>query len=435
MRKRIFPAPFAQYLTAGLLSVCCSTSLADIGVTASAEFIENPQRLPDPPADDMLATLAIDGNIERETTRFLVSLDYIASKNDYQENLMQDRDLVEGTGLVRWKISPDLLSWDLSNTRSNQLIDASRPDFMDNRQVISTTTTGPTLTLPVGAANMLTMQANFTQADYEQSGFLDQDRGSIYVDFSRNLTRNIVGSLRGLYNKSEFKADFVSTYEISSLSANFVLEQSPYTASLELGQFRTERTGFGSSSNPLLRADFEYTLTTFSSITLGYAITVEDLLTDIASRNLDPAASLNQDFQFEGRFGNSNNSGIYERETKSVAYNYADPNGASVTLSYEIDDRDFINSFDRQMDERYAFNIGYQFSPRLDANFRVRLSNIQLNAFRPVQERLEIGLRGRYTITHGLIVNFGIRHEDQQSEFAPDNYDGLISFLGITFRR
>ncbi|PCJ27285.1 MAG: hypothetical protein COA96_03620 [SAR86 cluster bacterium] len=407
----------------------------NLGATASLEHLENPSRLHNPDNSDLLSTVSIDGNLARETQRFSMLLDYRASRSDYKNNILEDRETIDGSSSFVWKVSPDILQWNLSNSRSNQLISAKDPDTPDNRQIISRTSTGPSLTLPFGAVNYLDLQVDYSLADYEEAQLLDQERKSISVNFTRSLSRRITASIRSNLMETSFDSKTVSKYKIFSLSAIASLSSATYNTSLELGQFETKRTGQGKSSNPLIRLNGNYKLSSFSEITASYSRTVEDLLSDIRRSQEDQEQPIEREEDFENRFGDSNSASLYIKTSASLAYSFVDTSRYNLRIKYSISERKFEQLNDQETDERISLNLSIPFSTKTNLSFRTRYSELQLSNLNPKQKLSEVSASLSYKLSNNFRLNFSLRNIDQKSKNVNDTYDGTNIFIGLTYRR
>ncbi len=407
------------------------------GITGSLEYLENPVRQANPLDTDMLSLLSIDGSLARETQRFATSFNYRASGTDYRNDTLQDREMLEGSGLLVWKVTPDYLQWNLQNSRSNELINASVPDIADNRQLINRTSTGPRLSMPIGSANFLSLQLDASEVNYETTGFLDQTRNSTSAEFTRILSRNIRASLRSSLTNTGFDSEFVPEYDFLSYSVVGNFTTNSFETSIETGTYKSKSAGSGASSNPLLKLSATYRINSSSEFSASLFRTVEDLLSDLRTAENVSGSGIAQDpvSGLDSRFGSSNASGLYVKKTVSAAYSYTNDSRINLSLDYTKDERTYESRNQQELDDRMSMSLSVPLNPRLNFSLTARYSELFFSEFDSVQERTEMGATVFYRLNDHISLNFALRNTDQKSNSILTSYDGLSSYFGISYRR
>lgn len=426
----------ALALIASLIPFYTNAQFA-FGITGSLEYLENPIRRSTSLDSDVLSLLSIDASLARETQRVVTSLNYRASGTDYRNNTLQDREILEGIGLVIWKVTPDYLQWNIQNSRSNELISASDPDNADNRQLINRSSTGPRLNLPIGAANFLSLQLDSSEVNYEVTGFLDQVRNSANADFSRIVSRNLRVSLRSSLTETGFDSDLVPEYDFFSYSVVGNFANDSFETSIETGTYKSKSAGSGSASNPLLKLSATYKINSSSQLSANLFKTIEDLLSDLRATESTTGSGIAQDpaTGLDSRFGSSNTPGLYVKKTVSAAYSYTNNSRFNLSLDYTNDERTYESRNQQELDERMSLSLLVPLNPRLNFSLTARYSELSFSDIDSLQKLTEIGASVFYRLNDQLSLNFSLRNTDQKSNSILTSYDGVSSYFGISYRR
>lgn len=429
------PRQFALALILLLSSAGCFAQFG-LGVTGSLEYLDNPLRLTDSDDTDLDRAVAIDASYATETERVVASLNYSAIKHDYENNLLDDREIVDGRGLLTLNIVPDVLLWNLTNFRSNQLIDASQPDILDNRQVINSTSTGPALSLPFGGANFINLQLNHTITAFEETGSVDQNQTAINADYTRILSARLRASLRTSYTELDFNSSFVPNFEISSVSVLGAFSTANYDLSLELGEYETERVGLGGSSNPLIQLDALYRLNTRAELRATYSKSVENTMSDIRNSQSAEDIQADDDGGFDQRFGSSNLASVFEQESKGISFSYTSASLYTLQLEFASEERITQGLLsDTNTDDSISLNVQVPMGPRLNLGFRARISELDFQQRNSLQEREEVGFSASYRLNRRLSFSFLVSSMNQESNLSVDTNEGLNALLSVTYRR
>lgn len=408
-------------------------SIANFGITGSLTYFDNPLNLNDPQEEETLNTLRLNGSIARETQRFGSSFNYQAEKQDFDKNLQADTSRVTGRGEITWKAIRDRLQWSLSNNRSNQLIDSLAPDISDNRQVISTTSTGPRLTLPIGSSNQLNVQIDHALSGFEISDLFDQTRTTISTDISRNVTQRLRVTLQSSLSDASYDSGLLPGFEIFNNSVTGTVTDETYTFSLKLGHASSTREGLPKVSNPIIEANATYTLSSQISVAASYSETVQDLLSDLNSQQNLASNIILDDLQFSDRFGDSNSNPVFVRTSRRLSLTHTSTSNYRLNLQYFYSGRVSESNQNNQFDESISLNYVMPLSPKVTTTIRARQSELTRRTLN--SDRFEFGVRTVYLLRNDMSVNFDIRHTDQTSNSLFDTYDGLNASIEISYRR
>ncbi len=413
-------------------------AIAQFGFTAasSIEYIENPQRLGSSYESELLSSTTLSAALLRQTKYFDTNLNYSANRQEYQEDLLNDQSRVEGNGSITWKAIPDLFSWQFSNMRSNQLVDASQPDISDNRQIIDYTSTGPVIFLPLGNSTFVNIAADFGTVGYEQSRGLEQNRNSYSLNVTRALTQRLTGSLSSSYTTVDYNNPFLSAYTFLNFAANLQFSGEDYSLSADIGESQSKVLG-RSSRHPMFILSALYRVNSQLELSGNYSIRVDDLISNLGAPSIVDQFFQDSSPELGDTFGNSNISNSYERESHSIGATYTIESMFSVNLRYTNNQRASIGAAGEENDERLSVNLILPFpqQPRLTINSSVQLSKRNFSAARGIQDRTNLRVGANYKLTNKLNLTFSTSNVEQSGSFPSENFEGQNISLGLTFTR
>ncbi len=409
---------------------------ADVGVSGTLEYLGNPERIEDSDSDVMRA-LSVDANYARETQNFDVIFDYAASKEDYRKDLQFDREFIDGAGIVIWKAIPETLSLRVSNRRSNQLIDAGVAAIPNNEQIVNVNSIGPTLNLQFGAANALTLSADYAQSDYDKSARLDNDRTTLNAAYFHAFSEMLSAQLIFNDTDTEFDGGFsLLDYQLSSLSGSLAYTRSNLTLEAELGEYRIERQSL-SQKEPLQRLTGIYQLNSRSNVTVSAGKSVQDLISDPTrwfGFQLDQSGGFGEE---RPAVGSSEVGSIYIMRSQSVSYNYTNPAAFNFGLTYRDEDRDYQGVDRKEVWESLAASFGVPYGERTNINLQLRYSELDFTQVGGLQERRDASLGVVYRMSNQLTFSFRAYVADQESQSQIDfynDYDDAGALISASYR-
>ena len=419
---------------AGFCSLSCPTLYAAeyeylIEATAHAEHIDNPRRSDVADQDEFLSQQRLRGTLSRATSKVLANVDYQGTKNNYQNNLLADRTFVTGASSLSWIIAPDRFTWDASNTRSLQVVDSLLPDTIDNRQVISLTSTGPRATVQLSGRNKLSGSVNYSIAEYEMSELSSQDRIVTDVQLSHNFSSKYTSSLGGNYLQSEVDgAPMLSFNRYEYFWQNQYVTEI-FDVSLMLGQNVLRRDNFEDQENFLVRFTGSYKLNSQSSLNFNYSNSYEDVFSNMLRSPANPSQLIGD------RFGDSNFNQNFKMVEKSVNYLYTRSEFFNMNIGYSQTDRTYeaLVNARNQASEHYNIGANWKLFQNLDFSLYGRYTEQEFVDFARAQDRKEYGMRASYRLSKSLYTQFNVSSVDQKGTLPMDNYDGLNYSISITF--
>ncbi len=426
-----------------------------IEATARAEQIENPQRNAADEEHEFLSEQRLRATLSRATSKLVTNIDYQGSKLNYRENLQTDRTYVTGSSSIDWIISPERFTWNLSNTRSLQVIDPLQPDTLNNRQVISLTSTGPSVVLQLSGRNRLTGSVDYSIADYEMSALSGQERATADLLLSHNFSTSFVSSLGANYLQSEFDDtpmfDFERyeyfwqneyTTEIVNLNlmlGQTVLARDSYTALIAnpnplLGPALVMADS-QDQENALIRLTGSYKINSQSTVDFNYSDSYEDIFSNMLSTQIGQVTPTQP---IGDRLGNSNLNQNYELVQGAIGYVYTKSEFFGMNFRYSESDRTYQGIQENQSqnqdqsDQSYHAGANWKLFENLSLDIYGRYTEQEFTNIDREQERSEYGLQAGYRISKSLYAQFGAFNVDQTGTLPLDNYDGLNYWVSLT---
>lgn len=405
-----------------------------IGASTDVEFIENPLRTAESGENEVLTSSILAMQLNRQTKHFGTALNYSLNRQEYKNDFLNDQTRVEGSGSLVWNIMPDTVGWRITNTRSDQLVDTSQPDILDNRQIIDYTSTGPTLTLPVGTANLVSLSADVGAVNFGAFDGLKQNRSSLNFSFTRLLSTRLSAVFQSNYTDADYKSASALNYKVSSYLGQLNYNSEALSVTVELGGHSMKRTGIN-ANNPTFRTNMVYRLNSRLQVSAEYADSVEDLLSDLTSPSVVDQTFTDTDIEFEGNFGPTNSASIYKRTERSIGATYSEPSEYTIGVRYSNNDRENIGEAAGEHDERLSANLNIPLGNRWNLNASYEQSKREFIVTQNLQERKDLRIGANYRLSDQLSLMFSALESDQQGSGLQDNYRGKNISIGISFTR
>ena len=432
--SRVIPNLLRLVLLLALLQPAWAYAQFGLGIVAGVEHIENPLRLVTPDEDELRSSVSVAAQLDRQTKSFTSLLNYSMSRQEYDRGILNDQTFLDGAGSLTWNLVPQLFTWSLTNTRSNQLIENSRPDVQDNRQVVDYTATGPSLTLPLDRASFVSASAQVGVVDFAEFELLKHKRNMVNASYTRQLDRRFSLSLQSNFTDADYTDAEALNYDVSSVQGQLQFSSGDLSVTTVLGTQSMERAGTRTSS-PIRRLDILYRLNTRLAVTVAYADSVEDLLSDLGSPSAVDQSFVNSDIELDGNFGSTNAANIYQRRERSVGATYTIPSSYSLGLRYSNNVRKNIDMANGDSDERLSVSLTRPLGSRINLSASIEHSK-QLFAFEQFTlERTGLRVGADYRINDRLSLVLSVMDTDQENSDLDGSIQGQNISLGLSFTR
>ncbi len=405
-----------------------------LGIVAEIEHIENPLRQPMPEEEELLTSVTVAAQLQRQTKRFTTSLNYSFNRQDYEQGILNDQTLVNGAGTLIWNIVPTLFTWSVANTRTNQLIDNSQPDILTNRQVVDHTSTGPSLTIPLDRASFVNVSAQVGFVDFGEFEALQHNRNTLSGSYTRQLDQRFSLSVQSSITDADYtNAEFLN-YKMSNIQGQLQFNGGDLSVTTALGGQSMDRMG-STTSSPIRRLDIQYQLNSRLAMTLAYADTVEDLLSDLSTPSAVDQSFVNSDIALDGNFGSTNAANVYQRTERSVGATYTVPSSYSIGLRYSNNVRRSVDLLAGDDDERLSASFNMPLGNRVTFSSSIEFSKQSFAIDQSALERTGYRLGVNYRINDRLGLVFTALDSVQENIGSNGQIDGKIISLGLSFTR
>jgi len=247
---------------------------ATLELEVGAERSDNVARVPVDEQSETNGTARLGVALERVRSRYEAKLSGDVQYRRYSEDTFGS-DVVGGlAGRLDWLILPEHLVWVFEDNYGQVTSDPLQADTPDNREQTNYFSTGPDITVPLGARTVLLASGRYSDNYYEES-----EQGSRSVDGSvgigRRLTEQTTLSLNGSISDIEYDQSAVNPdYTITSAFLRLESTGTRTTFEADAGYTEAERDG-QTSDGPLFRASIAYQITGRSIVSFdaGYVFT------------------------------------------------------------------------------------------------------------------------------------------------------------------
>lgn len=424
-------------LSIGSSAILMPHASADVGIFGAVEYVENPRGVQsEKDLEDLKTILAVDGNLNRDTTRLLTSLNYRASKVEFKDDVLRDRTAIEGRGLLSWRMIPDTLTWDLSNSRTDQLIESTISDTRENRQIVNVLSTGPTLTLPLGGLTLLRSSVEYSSTKFERTR-VDRDASSFDLALQRRVTGSITGNLNLRYSETKYDNDFAAfDYDLNSISLglNYFVER--ISLGFEIGEYRLDQKGFGEETNPLFNADAAYRFIDRGEIFLTYNKSLQDFTGELRYLLNDQSFDFTDDVPVGPITGDSYRPNVFRTERSSAGIRFNTVSESQFLLSYSVVNRDSSNEASNLADDDELIVASYSrsFSNGMTLGLRAAHNLFERPRDSAELERNRYGFYLGYSMLERLRLRLYYWYVDQDSFTSELNFDGSNTGLSVSYR-
>jgi hypothetical protein len=190
----------------------------------------------------------IDLAATQDSNLWLINADYHYFRRLYQKDLWKDESITTGLGSARWRAIPQRLDFFANNSRTESSIRALQTQTQANRQIVSTTRAGSTLSLqPTGKADGLQLEYAYikTKASNTQTDSV-RNNGTLSYTFGSTAISNM--QLQSTHSKISYSGPFPDA-TLTLATFNYVKRNRNLEMDLKLGHNWFDRTGRGKTDD------------------------------------------------------------------------------------------------------------------------------------------------------------------------------------------
>lgn len=186
------------------------------------------------------------------------------SKEDFDSSVIGNL-----TGTASVELVEDLLRWTVQDEFGQTRRDLLSSQAPDNREIVNFVSTGPDVSLRLGTATSLQLQARYGRMDYEFSP-LSSQRHSLLAGLERRLSASSSAGLFAVAEHLDPTSGAAEEFDRQEAFLRFGLQGSRSNVGLELGGTRIKGDS-GSDSGLLLRTELGHQFGQRSSLTFHVA--------------------------------------------------------------------------------------------------------------------------------------------------------------------
>jgi hypothetical protein len=376
--------------------------------------------------DEVITTAGITLKLEEKSRRLDLNVKSNLSFISYEDNTFDEETLGFVTADALIRLSEQNFSWFITENYGQQIIDPLRPVTPDNRENINYFTTGPRLSLPLGARTHLNLNGSFSDVQYEEQPF-DNQRFGGSIGIERELSPNRSLSLIVDADRIEYD-DAPPNAPVDRQSAYLRLQTSVARnqLSLNLGWNRVERSA-NEGDGLLAELDWSRQISAQSTFSLHAGTKFSDA-GDIFRfiQSIDSRRGDTQDVQ--------NINDPFRLDTASVRYVLDEARSRfSVYAFYENENYESRTDLDR---DRSGINLDLarDLTRNLNAALFATLSNRDYANTTRSDDDSTFGFRLRWGISRTIGLSFRVQRIKRDSNDNLLDYEEGQAYLTLLFK-
>ncbi|MGQ0384056.1 MAG: hypothetical protein ACT4UP_05140 [Gammaproteobacteria bacterium] len=240
MKSQLCRSFFVAILS--MLAAAAAAQETHFSISVGATYSDNVGRTGAGEEDEVMPEAGMQFSIQRTgrlTTDVAMDLQY----RTYSDDAFDDELLGGVDGSLVYDFVPGRFSWSVQDNFGQSFIDRQAVETPDNRQNLNYFTTGPRITLPLGARTELTLSGTWSQIAYEESNF-DNERLGGQLSLSRSLSDTSSLSVNASTQSVEFDEVPPNTdYDLHSAFLAWEASGARTTLSLQGGITRLRNFG------------------------------------------------------------------------------------------------------------------------------------------------------------------------------------------------
>ena len=376
--------------------------------------------------DTVITAAAFTLNLEEKSER----LDLIAHSSlsfiSYQDNTFDDETLGLITASALIRLSEQNFSWFFTENLGQQVIDSLQAVTPDNRESINYFSTGPRLSLPLGARTRFNLNGSFSNVQYEKRP-LDNNRFGGSIGLERVLSQNRSLSLIVEGDRIEYD-DAPSNAPVDKQSAYLRLQMSAARNQLKLNLGWNQVDSSGKQGDGLLvELDWKHQVSAVSTISVHLGTRFSDagdifrFIQSIDSRRADT-----QDIQ--------NVNDPFQLDTASVGYQF-NKFRISFSIYAFVENENYESRTDLDRD-RSGINLELRgdLTRSLNATLFTSLSYRDYANTARRDDDSTYGFRLRWDFSRTLGMDLGIQRIERDSDNSFFDYKENQAYVGLVFR-
>jgi hypothetical protein len=359
-------------------------------------------------------------------------VDYNFSRQVYTDNSFSNRSVAEGTARLDWRAIADRLSFELSNTSTQNTIDSRGATIPTNEQVQNTTIAGTTLTMDSFSNHKIDLHYDY-EIDTAQETDTDSHRNNVRLSYIVPLSLQRRIQLNGEFSHVNFDSSQWNDYDRKGANLQFANEGDTFEIDTKAGYTILDQEGpakdvEGTTGN--FRIAYHASDTTILSA--SYARAIEDQTTN----NAAGIPALGETF--------TDNSGVatpYTLDsyragvTTQFAHNQFDLSGFYEDQNYDYGGQipDPTTFQPNQKTRGVDFGVTRAIRPTITGYMYGEYSKVDYEFGTPDQDTYRAGLRLDWNRWRKLSLWFGVDYTKRTSDLSTSEYTEWREYVTLWY--
>ncbi len=409
---------------------------ASVDVFVGVEHSDNLSRSsgldPEGERDETVYTGGLEFGVNSQSRSYRLEATGNVERRQYDNGLFDDETIGRLIGNFDWILLEEQLYWNLSANHGQQIVDPFQAITPENREDVTTVSTGPTLVLPIGVRTFLNAGVSQTEASYDTRP-LDNSRlqGNLSLERQIAPTRTVSVNVGG--SQVEYDEDqLLPEIDLLNASFGFVAETARNEWSIELGWNYFERGGLDGDGFLLdLALRREITESASLSLSAGSQYSTNG---DIFRLEQQFQSSTPSDAFFDrGALDIQGFGDVFRNDYASIGYSQSfgrtniDLSGSWRGESYET-----ITGLDREAITGRV-SVSRELSQTMSASVFASLSNRDYDQVDRADDDSTFGLSFAARLGRKLRLSVTVRHLKRDSDTAEFDYDETRADLTLSY--
>ena len=389
-------------------------------VQATAEHTSNTLRTEDDEISEWFYEPGADLSAQHDTANLELDAAYSYARRIFQKDYWEDYNSTTGSGNAVWHALPERLDFTVSNTRSESTQSAVDAFTPNNRQVISTTEAGATLSFQPRSGDDLQFEYMYTDIS-ASSTQTDSTRNSGIGRYILGLSANRSVRLETTYSDIEYDGPFPNAkYWLATIGYSQTGDQ--LDLDVYYGHNWYDRGGRGDTDDPSYGIDLTWRSTATSTFVLN-----------AAERITDQSSELTGDVGDDPLGENTNTTAAFKETDASLDYTQLFGR-TSMTIGVYYAEEQYADDIPLSND---GYGVRAGLTRNLTRNATLDLSADFSNRNYDDQNDEQDEIRANLAVTHrigrALDLIWGFRYEDRSADIS-QSYDEWAGYVRIYYR-
>lgn len=387
----------------------------------------------DPVEEDILRS-GLGFALTHDTAAIQTSLAGRAEYRDYLDDTFSDT--VDGTleGRFNWFALPERLSFTVEDNLAVQAVNTLAANTPGNRQQVNVLSLGPNLYFDLGETVRGRAELRYTGSDAEITDEFNSQRLGLAVRTIKELGPTSQVSLNLQGQRVDFDDDVVARdYTRYDAFGRYARELADFSLGLDAGYSRLSyRTGDGSRSEPLLRANVDWVPNARHRLSLAGSQQFSDAATDALAGIGEGAAAMPGQVLVGDAVVNAS---PYKERRLSLGYTFT---GTRLGMSVEpyVNKLDYVDADAFDQDGHGAtLTAGWQLRPGLSVGSFASLDHIDYPRLGIEQETRRYGVHLQHQWSRHWSSRIEWARHQRRSSVPGDDADQDMLYLSITYHR